>query len=134
MHRLLAALLFVTAGCAGAPAKPSATVAAPAAMHAQQRLMGTWAIELTPHEARLLEIAKLALDDADHRADLAKLNPTEDEKRLYDDIVTLSSMFDPRLEQIERKVKRATMRLVVTQERVEVTSGDETLDVDATYT
>ena len=108
-------------------------MAAAPASKAQQRLMGTWAIELTPKEVRLVQIVKLALDDADRRPELAKMNATADERSLYEDVVTLSSTFDPRLEQIERKMKRADARLVVTPESVAFDSGDDTLDKEARY-
>ena len=127
----------VCTGCASAARAshaPSAIVAPVApASKAQQRLMGTWAIELTPKEVRLVQIVKLALDDADRRPELAKMNATAEERNLYEDVVTLSSTFDPRLEQIERKMKRANTRLVVTPESVEFDSGDDTLDKDARY-
>lgn len=121
-------LVGSSTGCAAAAPRAPAQQALTVSTKAPQKLMGTWAIELSPNESRLLQIAKLALDDADRRPELARMNPTADERRVYEDIVTLSSTFDPRLEQIERKVKLAASRITITPESVEFDSGDAALD------
>jgi hypothetical protein len=124
---LVYALGIVSVGCARPDSRAraqTATVTTLPQTKAPQRLMGTWAIELSPNEDRLLQIAKLALDEADRRPELAKMNPTDEERSLYEDIVTLSSTFDPRLEQIERRVKLAGTRIVITPESVDFDSGN----------
>jgi hypothetical protein len=122
---LVYALGSVSVGCARPDSRARAqTATARPQTKAPQRLMGTWAIELSPNEDRLLQIAKLALDDADRRSELAKMNPTDEERSLYEDIVTLSSTFDPRLEQIERRVKLAGTRIIITPESVDFDSGN----------
>jgi hypothetical protein len=137
----LSALAMTSAACtkSGAPiARAPRTDVASVSLSKQSaeahaKLRGTWTVDLSSDELRLLSIARLALAEGNRDKDLEALSPTKGERDFYENLVSLSQAFDPRVDALEKQCKDAELTVIVTEDQVKFRHPGDTTEKSATF-
>lgn len=141
-YPLATALMMGAFGCAGtaaplarAPRTEAASVSSVRAPRAEAMavLRGTWVVSLSPEEARVVQILRLAFAPGDTQDSLLALRPTQGERDLYNTVVSLLQGFDPRAEELEQRLKDADLVVTVSEDQVAFAHAGEVRGKVATF-